>query len=180
MIPLERLEQLGKENEIAQAQVTLFGQTVAAIKNPRARRGFLDSFYAKLLHVGIEELGASTIEGAATLLGKYGFKSHAQKLLAHQHYRENALEIDSIVGYTYKGRRYQNITLGLKKVEQGVHCLTLRPGSEAILNVVPVFVPLETHVVPAGDYEIGQRLERIPENAVPLDEFLEITDNYRE
>lgn len=75
-------------------QTKEFGERLAAMKNPRARRGFIDSFHARLVQGDIYDLDAETIEESAKLESKYGFESHAKKLLGHPHYQEISKELD--------------------------------------------------------------------------------------
>jgi hypothetical protein len=52
-------------------------------KNPRARRGFLDSLYARVIGGDIHGMETDDIKGLAGLLRKYGFIPHARKLMYH-------------------------------------------------------------------------------------------------
>jgi len=69
-------------------EIAAFGEMLRGVDNPRARRGYLDSFYARLVRDrGIYSLDATAIECAADLLASYGFENHADNLLSHPHYR---------------------------------------------------------------------------------------------
>jgi len=62
----------------------LFAQQIQKIRNPRERRGFLDSFYASLIHGKIDRMTAEEIERAATILENNAqFTSHARVLRTH-------------------------------------------------------------------------------------------------
>ena len=54
------------------------------MKDPRVRRGFLDSFYANLVHGDIQNLNPEAIEQVSNMMTKYGFESHAEKLKSYE------------------------------------------------------------------------------------------------
>ena len=63
-----------------------FGEKLDAMKNPRKRKSSIDSFHARLIHGEIYRLNAASIREVAEIERKYGFVSHAEKLLDHSHY----------------------------------------------------------------------------------------------
>jgi len=66
----------------------VFRGRVESMTNPRARRGFLESFYSEFKNEGIFTEDVEGIEKAASLLNKYGFSTHAKKLIAHPAYSQ--------------------------------------------------------------------------------------------
>ena len=83
-----------KEIKMSLEQIKEFGERLAVMKNPRARRGFVDSFHAGLVQGDIYDLDAETIEESSKLEAKYGFEPHAKKLLGHPHYQTTSKELD--------------------------------------------------------------------------------------
>lgn len=59
-------------------------------ENPRARRGFLDSLYARVIGGDIHGMETDDIKGLADLLRRYGFVPHARKLMYYPQYLLNS------------------------------------------------------------------------------------------
>lgn len=137
--------------------IQAFATRLSTIKNPRVARGFVDSFYAQTVSGRIKEMDAGAVERLAKVLVEYGFESHAKKLLAHTHYKDNALYIDSTCKFEGgKHAGYTTLNLGRRIVNQNKY------GT--------VYSPLSSYVVKGHIYNIGQKLERLPEGAVPVEE----------
>lgn len=67
----------------------LFAQQLQEMQNPRERRGFLDSFYASLVHGKIYGMEKEEVERAAAILaGNPQFIPHASKLRAHPYVKQ--------------------------------------------------------------------------------------------
>jgi hypothetical protein len=64
---------------------------VELTKNPRRRRGLIDSVHAFLVQGGARYLTPAELERVAEIEKEYGFAPHAKKLLAHPAYEENRL-----------------------------------------------------------------------------------------
>ena len=60
--------------------ITAFAEQMENMQDPRKRRGFVDSFYARLVHGKLNDERTETIELAADLVGKYLSPAHAKKL----------------------------------------------------------------------------------------------------
>lgn len=139
-------------------QAKQFGESLATLKNPRQRRAFLDSNYAVLKAGVIEECEAGAVEELARQLKMYGFEGHAHKLLTNAHYIHNALKVNAI-GTFYAGiaADHQTLSLGKRVVNSG--------------SGWSVSEPLSAYVVPFNDYEPGQLLQKLPDGAVPVEQF---------
>ena len=71
-------------------RITEFQSRMHQMKDPRVRRGFIDSFHARLVQGDIYRLTPNAIDLAAELEAKYGFEPHSKKLKNHPAYKENA------------------------------------------------------------------------------------------
>lgn len=58
-----------------------FQKDLERIKDPRERRGFLDSFYTRLKQTSLSDAQVAEIGKASELLQKYGFEPHARRLM---------------------------------------------------------------------------------------------------
>ena len=60
-----------------------FATMIARVKNPRAKRAFLDSFYARIMRDDIHTMNPDAIKASAILLEQYNFLNHANNLWNH-------------------------------------------------------------------------------------------------
>ncbi len=139
-------------------QAKQFGESLAALKNPRQRRAFLDSSYAALKAGVIEECEAGAVEELARQLVMYGFEGHAHKLLTHVHYTHNALKIEAVCTF------YAGVAAGHQTLSLGNRVINSGPDWS-------VSEPLSAYVVPFNGYEPGQLLTKLPDGAIPVKQF---------
>ncbi|MHA1829693.1 MAG: hypothetical protein ACTSX6_13725, partial [Candidatus Heimdallarchaeaceae archaeon] len=66
------------------------------MKDPRVRRAFLDSLYARLIQGDILRTHPEVVAKVAELLQRYDFTPHANKLLTHPKYRENKESVEAL------------------------------------------------------------------------------------
>lgn len=76
-----------------------FCERVREMKNPRERRAFIDSFYARIVRFPerqLKNMAAAGIEEFADLCDQFGFAPHADKLLNTRHYKANRSYDDEV------------------------------------------------------------------------------------
>lgn len=129
--------------------VLRFCKTMDEINNPRKRRAFIDSFYAKLRHA-CSLPRSNAIAPIVELLGKYGFHHHARKFLG-LYFGKDGKAIDSIAD-NHESPVTQTIGIGLRILNSGPGWSISEP---------------ELHIRVEGKrFEVGQVLHGIPDGAV--------------
>ncbi len=181
------------ESKMTLDKITDFETRLAQMKDPRVRRGFIDSFHAGLVRGAIYGLDTQSIEAAAKLEARYGFRNHAQKLLSHPHYlgfgmpgaERFARYLNDIVGgnlrtegpeiveFSYDGKYGKKWVIKLDGKELGKYTtFGPKPGETGVIREYDGIIPgyVNEAAVVSNKYETG-------EAKLPLDHVVLVYSN---
>ena len=139
----------------AQMSIYLIENLEKAGFNHHAKKVYANLVALVSLPETFTSLDALSIEQAAEIMKTRGDEKAATQILNSSHYTQNALLIDAI------GMSFESYP--------GIHSTTLSMGKRYTSQ--DSYEPLGWVVVLDGEFDIGQKLPRLPKDAVHVDRF---------
>jgi hypothetical protein len=128
----------------------------------RKGNGILTAAYSAITEDNILNYDQKTLEGFVQLLRSCKFESHARKLMSLLD-RKTVLMDDLTIRFVRE--HYKGPAAGCSTLSLGEKIIAFGPGW-------CISTSIRKFVVPGYNYTVGQKLERIPEGAIPVELFI--------